>query len=195
VFTGIVEEIGTIRAIDVTADGARLSLSAPGLAPLARVGDSISVSGCCLTAVAVDGAELHFDAVPETLRLTTLGALAAGDGVNLEDAVRAGEPFGGHLVQGHVDGVGDVAAIEPEGDGRRLRVHAPRELLRYLALKGSVTVAGVSLTVATLHDDGFDVALIPHTLEVTTIGALAVGDRVNLEVDIIARHVERLLAR
>ena len=194
-FTGIVEEVGTVTAIDVTPAGARLSLRAPRLAPLAGVGDSISVAGCCLTAVAVDGPELRFDAVPETLRLTTLGDLEPGDEVNLEDAVRAGEPFGGHLVQGHVDGVGEVAAVAAEGDGSRLRVSAPSELLRYLALKGSVTVAGVSLTVAELHDEGFSVALIPHTLAVTTLGRLAPGDRVNLEVDVVARHVERLLAR
>jgi riboflavin synthase len=194
-FTGIVEEVGTVTAMDVTPAGARLSLRAARLAALAGVGDSISVAGCCLTAVAVEGAELRFDAVPETLRLTTLGALKPGDGVNLEDAVRAGEPFGGHLVQGHVDGVGEVVAFAAEGDGRRLRVSAPSDLLRYLALKGSVTVAGVSLTVAELHEDGFAVALIPHTLTVTTLGRLAPGDLVNLEVDIVARHVERLLAR
>ena len=174
-FTGIVEEVGTVTAIDVTAAGARLSLRAARLAALAGVGDSISVAGCCLTAVAVDGQEMRFDAVPETLRLTTLGGLKPGDGVNLEDAVRAGEPFGGHLVQGHVDGVGEVRALEAEGDGRRLRVSAPPDLLRYLALKGSVTVAGVSLTVAELHEDGFSVALIPHTLAVTTLGAARAG--------------------
>jgi riboflavin synthase len=195
VFTGIVEEVGTVTEIEVTPAGARLALRAERLARLAAVGDSISVAGCCLTTVAVDGPELHFDAVPETLRLTTLGGLKPGDAVNLEDAVRAGEPFGGHLVQGHVDGVGEVASIEAEGDGRRVRVRTPSGLLRYLALKGSVTVAGVSLTVAQLHDDGFAIALIPHTLAVTTLGALAQGDLVNLEVDIVARHVERLLAR
>jgi riboflavin synthase len=193
VFTGIVEELGTVASVTGGEDGVRLLIAAPRLAPLAALGDSISVSGCCLTVVASDGGTLAFDAVPETLRRTALGGLAAGDAVNLEDALRAGEPYGGHIVQGHVDGVGELAERREEGIGLWLRFRVPAELRRYLIEKGSVTVAGVSLTVAALHEDGFAVAIVPHTRDVTTFGTLAVGDRVNLEADMIARYVERLL--
>ena len=193
VFTGIVEELGTIAAIEGDGDGLQLQIEAPALAPLAHIGDSINVSGCCLTVVAVHGSVLAFEAVPETLRRTALGALTPGAGVNLEDALRAGEPYGGHIVQGHVDGVGEVVERREEGIGLWLRFRAPEGVQRYLIEKGSVTVAGVSLTVATLHDDGFAVAIVPHTLQVTTFGSLAVGDPVNLEADMIARYVERLL--
>jgi riboflavin synthase len=189
VFTGIVEELGAVAAIDGDGDGLQLQIDAPVLAPLANVGDSINVSGCCLTVVAVRGSLLAFEAVPETLRRTAL----VGAGVNLEDALRAGEPYGGHIVQGHVDGVGELAERREEGIGHWLRFRAPEHVHRYLIEKGSVTVAGVSLTVAALHHDGFAVAIVPHTLEVTTFGRLAVGDAVNLEADMIARYVERLL--
>jgi riboflavin synthase len=190
-----VEEVGEVVAADVRPGGARLSLRAPRLAALAALGDSISVSGCCLTVVERDGDVLAFDAVPETLGRTTLGDLRAGGQVNLEDSLRAGEPLGGHIVQGHVDGVGEVTACRPEGDGARIAVRAGEELRRYLVEKGSIAVAGVSLTVAALTADGFEVALIPHTLAVTTLGELKPGDRVNLETDVLARHVERLLQR
>jgi riboflavin synthase len=193
VFTGIVEELGEVAELDVTPAGARLGVRAAALAPLAAVGDSISISGCCLTIVEIDGGLLRFEAVPETLSRTSLGSLRQGDLVNLEDALRAGEPFGGHLVQGHVDGVGMIAAIEREGDGHRIRVQAPGPLLRYLAEKGSIGVAGISLTVAALRDDGFEVAVIPHTWNSTTVSRWEVGDPVNLEVDVIAKYVERLL--
>ena len=192
-FTGIVEELGTIVELDVATTGARLAVQAPKLARLAQIGDSISISGCCLTVVSMDNELLHFEAVPETLSRTALGRLAVGDHVNLEDAIRAGEPFGGHLVQGHVDGVGEVSAIEPEGDGHRIAIRTPRDLLRYLAEKGSIGVAGISLTVASLRDDGFEVAVIPHTWNSTTVSGWEVGDPVNLEVDVIAKYVERLL--
>ena len=192
-FTGIVEEVGRVAELDLTPDGARIAIEAPVLAPLARIGDSVAISGCCLTVVAVDGELLRFEAVPETLSRTSLGTLAAGSRVNLEDALRAGEPFGGHIVQGHVDGVGEITAIAPEGDGYRLTVRAPAELLRYVVEKGSVGVAGISLTIAALRDDGFEIALIPHTWISTTISGLEVGDPVNLEVDVIAKYVERLL--
>jgi riboflavin synthase len=195
VFTGIVEELGEIAELDVTPSGARLGVRAPTLAPLANIGDSISISGCCLTVVAIDNDLLRFEAVPETLSRTALGALGIGDRVNLEDALRAGEPFGGHLVQGHVDGVGTVTAIEPEGDGYRITIEAPASMLRYLAEKGSIGVAGISLTVAALRDDGFEVAVIPHTWNSTTVSRWKVGDPVNLEVDVIAKYVERLLPR
>jgi riboflavin synthase len=193
VFTGIVEELGEIAELDVTPTGARLAVRAPKLAPLASIGDSISISGCCLTVVAIDEDRLRFEAVPETLSRTALGQLREGDRVNLEDALRAGEPFGGHLVQGHVDGVGLVTAIEREGDGHRITVGAPEDLMRYLAEKGSIGVAGISLTVAALHGEGFEVAVIPHTWAFTTVSRWKVGDQVNLEVDVIAKYVERLL--
>jgi riboflavin synthase len=193
VFTGIVEEVGTVVALDATDDGARLAVRAPVLAPLAAIGDSISVSGCCLTAVAIEGDVVRFEAVPETLARTSLGRLEAGSSVNLEDALRAGEPFGGHLVQGHVDGVGEVVAISPEGDGHRLRVRLPHDLARYAAEKGSIALAGISLTIAALEGDEIEVALIPHTWTATTVGGLRVGDPVNLEVDVVAKYVERLL--
>jgi riboflavin synthase len=194
VFTGIVEELGTIAAVEGDGDGLQLQIEAPALAPLSHVGDSINVSGCCLTVVAVRGSTLAFEVVPESLRRTALGDLAPGAAVNLEDALRAGEPYGGHIVQGHVDGVGELVERREEGIGAWLRFQAPDNVQRYLIEKGSVTVAGVSLTVAELHDDGFAVAIVPHTLQVTTFGTLAVGDFVNLEADMIARYVERLLA-
>jgi riboflavin synthase len=194
VFTGIVEELGTIAAVEGDGHGLQLQIEAPALAPLSHVGDSINVSGCCLTVVAVRGSTFAFEVVPESLRRTALGGLAPGSAVNLEDALRAGEPYGGHIVQGHVDGVGELTERREEGIGAWLRFRAPDNVQRYLIEKGSVTVAGVSLTVAELHDDGFAVAIVPHTLQVTTFGTLAVGDSVNLEADMIARYVERLLA-
>jgi riboflavin synthase len=193
VFTGIVEELGEVAELDVTPSGARLGVRAPKLAPLTAIGDSISISGCCLTVVSIDNELLRFEAVPETLARTSLGALGVGDHVNLEDALRAGEPFGGHLVQGHVDGVGTIASVAREGDGYRIAISIPSGLLRYLAEKGSIGVAGISLTVAALADDGFEVAVIPHTWTSTTISGWEVGDQVNLEVDVIAKYVERLL--
>jgi riboflavin synthase len=194
VFTGIVEELGTVAAVEGDGAGLQLQIEAPSLAPLSHVGDSINVSGCCLTVVAVRGGTLAFEVVPESLRRTALGGLEPGMQVNLEDALRAGEPYGGHIVQGHVDGVGELVERREEGIGAWLRFQAPGHVQRYLIEKGSVTVAGVSLTVAELHDDGFAVAIVPHTLQVTTFGTLALGDLVNLEADMIARYVERLLA-
>jgi riboflavin synthase len=193
VFTGIVEELGEIAELNVTGSGAKLAIRAPKLAPLANIGDSISISGCCLTVIAINDDTLSFEAVPETLSRTALGQLQAGDRVNLEDALRAGEPFGGHLVQGHVDGVGSIIAIDGEGDGYRITIETPETLRRYLAEKGSIGVAGISLTVAALRDDGFEVAVIPHTWDSTTVSRWKVGDQVNLEVDVIAKYVERLL--
>ena len=193
-FTGIVRELGTVAAVGGGEAGIRLELDAPATAAQASVGDSVALGGACLTVVALDGGRLAFDAVPETLARTSLGRLAAGDRVNVEPALRVGEPLGGHVLQGHVDGLGSVRSVEPEGDGRRVWVHAPVELLRYCAEKGSVAVDGVSLTVAALDDEGFAVALIPHTLDVTTLGALAPGDPVNVEVDVLAKYVERLVA-
>jgi riboflavin synthase len=193
VFTGIVEELGEIADLNITPSGAKLAIRAPKLAPLANIGDSISISGCCLTVIQIENDLLRFEAVPETLSRTALGQLHEGDAVNLEDALRAGEPFGGHLVQGHVDGVGTITAIATEGDGYRIAIETPETLRRYLAEKGSIGVAGISLTVASLRDDGFEVAVIPHTWDSTTVARWNVGDQVNLEVDVIAKYVERLL--
>jgi riboflavin synthase alpha subunit len=158
-------------------------------------GDSVSVSGCCLTVTATDGKALEFDAVPETIARTTLGALEPGAEVNLEPALRAGEPLGGHFVQGHVDGRARVSAIEREGEGARLQLQLPAELYRYCVEKGSLAVDGVSLTIAALDDNGVEIALVPFTLERTTLGALGPGDEVNVEVDLLAKYAERLVVR
>jgi riboflavin synthase len=178
-FTGIVRELGRVTSFD----GARLVVETQIEAGL---GDSVSINGACLTVVANDGG-LAFDVVAETLARTTLGALAAGDAVNLEPALRAGEPLGGHIVQGHVDAVGHVRSI-----GEPVWIDAPPDVLRYCAEKGSIAVDGVSLTIAALDDDGFAVALVPHTLEATTLGQAEPGTDVNLEVDVLAKYVERL---
>ncbi|HEU0193563.1 MAG TPA: riboflavin synthase [Gaiellales bacterium] len=189
-FTGIVVEMGTVRR-----PPPRLRIAAPGLAREAAVGDSIAIEGCCLTVVLVAGDELAFDAVPETLRLTTLGGLEPGDRVNLEPALRAGDRMAGHWVQGHVDGVGAVVSTAVDGDAVEVTFSAPPEVLATTILKGSVTVAGVSLTVTAVDDDGFSVTLVPHTRQVTTLGNLEPGRRVNLEADVLGRYVQHLLAR
>jgi riboflavin synthase len=191
VFTGLVQEIGTV----VGLDGGRLTISAPQTAARVQTGDSVAVDGVCLTVVARNDPALGFDAVPETLARTALGALEPGDHVNLESALRAGDALGGHYVQGHVDGVGTVRSVRGEGDGRRVAFDGPPELLRHVVEKGSIAVQGTSLTVAGVDDHGFEVALIPHTLAATTLGALAPGDRVNLETDVLAKYVEKLLPR
>jgi riboflavin synthase len=195
VFTGLIRERGRVAAVERRADGVRIRLEAPRTAEGAAVGDSVSINGCCLTVTVVEDGAISFDAVPETVRRSSLGDLAPGNEVNLEPALRAGEPLGGHYVQGHVDGVGRVRAIDPEGDGLRVWFETPPELLRYLVDKGSVAVDGVSLTVAALDDRGFAVALVPHTLAETTLGDLEPGDAVNLEVDVLAKYVERLVSR
>ena len=190
-FTGIVRERGRVVFAERNGGGVRLRIAAAATAK-AALGDSIAVSGCCLTVTAADGETLEFDAVPETIARTTLGGLEPGAEVNLEPALRAGEPLGGHFVQGHVDGRARVAALDPEGDGARLRLELEPELLRYCVEKGSLAVDGVSLTIAALHDEGVEIALVPFTLEHTTLGALAPGDQVNVEVDLLAKYAERL---
>jgi riboflavin synthase len=190
VFTGIVREVGTVAAFD----GSRLLVAASETAAGVAVGDSVSVSGVCLTVVEAEEGRLAFDVVPETLSRTGLGRLESGDRLNLEPALRVGDPLGGHVVQGHVDAVGRVRSVVPEEDSRRVWLDAPDTIVRYCLEKGSIAVDGVSLTVAALDDDGIEVALIPHTLEVTTLGSLEPGDEVNLEVDVLAKVVERLLA-
>jgi riboflavin synthase len=194
VFTGIVRERGRVLVADGDGRAVRLELDAPTTAADAAVGDSISIAGCCLTVVAVDGPRLAFDAVPETLSRTTLGDLEPGHSVNLEPALRAGDPLGGHYVQGHVDGVGRVRSADQDDEETRVWIEASDELLRYCVEKGSITVDGVSLTVAEVTPEAFAVALIPHTLQVTTLSDLAPGDSVNLEVDVLAKYVERLVA-
>ena len=193
-FTGIVREIGRASSVAGQDGGVRLEISAPATAAATAIGDSVSIDGCCLTAVAVTDGRIAFEAVPETLSRTALGGLAAGDRVNVEPALRAGEPLGGHYVQGHVDDVGVVRSVEDEGQGRRVWFDAGADILRYAVEKGSIAVQGTSLTVAGLDDRGFAVAIIPHTLEATTLGELEPGRLVNLEVDVLAKYVERLLA-
>jgi len=193
VFTGIVRELGRVVSARGGATGLALVVEAGGVATDARVGDSVSIDGCCLTVEAVEGMRLTFHAVPETLARSTLGRLAAGDAVNVEPALRAGEPLGGNFVQGHVDAVGRVQSVEAEGEGLRVFVEAPDAVLRLCVEKGSVAIDGVSLTIAELADDALAVALVPHTLEATTLSALAPGREVNLEVDVLAKYVERLL--
>jgi len=192
-FTGLVRERGRLAARSGGDEGVRLVVAAPATAAKASVGDSVSIDGACLTVVAVDDGSLAFDAVPETLSRTALADLDAGDEVNLEPALRAGEPLGGHYVQGHVDAVGHVRSVEREGDGVRVWVDASPDLLRYCVEKGSVAVQGVSLTIAGLDDGGFAVALVPHTLQATTLGGLERGTPVNLEADVLAKYVERLV--
>jgi len=193
VFTGIVREIGRVVVAEGGDSGLRLQIDASRTAAGTAIGDSVAVNGVCLTAVAVEDGAIAFHAVPETVSRTTLGALVGDDRVNVEPALRAGEPLGGHIVQGHVDGLGRVQSVEAEGEGLRVFVEAGPELLRYCVEKGSITVDGVSLTVAELHEGAFAVALVPHTLSATTLGDLGAGRIVNLEVDVLAKYVERLL--
>jgi riboflavin synthase alpha subunit len=188
-FTGIVREVATVAVFD----GVRLVLEAPESAVGADVGDSVSVAGVCLTVVESSDGHLGFDVVPETLARTTLGQLEPGDVVNLEPPLRLGDPLGGHVVQGHVDAVGRVRSVADEETGRRVWIDAPDSVLGYCIEKGSVAVDGVSLTVAGLDDDGFEVALVPHTLAATTLRGLTMADAVNLEADVLAKIVGRLL--
>ena len=185
-FTGIVRELGRVHSFD----GTRLVVET---SVVAGVGDSVAVDGVCLTVVAGDALTLAFDVVPETLARTTLGGVTEGTLVNLEPALRAGDALGGHMVQGHVDGTGAVRRVEPEATGASMSIEAPSGVLRYCVSKGAIAVAGVSLTIADVADDAFSVALVPHTLEATTLGALEPGSHVNLEVDVLAKYVERLL--
>jgi riboflavin synthase len=190
-FTGLVREVGTVASME---DG-RLVVDAPATAQGVQLGDSIAIDGVCLTVVACDDSSLSFDAVPETLARTALGTLDQGSRVNLEPALRAGDALGGHYVQGHVDGVGAVRSIKAEGEGKRVRFDAPAELLKYIVEKGSIAVQGTSLTVAAVDETGFEVALIPHTLQETTLGELEPEQPVNLETDVLAKYVEKLLPR
>lgn len=193
-FTGIVQDMGRIVALEPRAGDVRLRVAVERL-PLdaVRSGDSIAVSGVCLTVVEHDAGGFAADVSNETLSLTTLGDLAPGARVNLEPALRAGDPLGGHLVSGHVDGIGRVVSLAQDARSWRIRFEAPPELARYIARKGSIAIDGVSLTVNEVEGREFGINIIPHTFEVTTIGGYAPGRRVNLEVDTIARYVERLM--
>jgi riboflavin synthase len=192
-FTGLIEDVGTVESLERDGGGARLRI-ATALASRISLGDSVAVDGACLTATAVDDAGFATEAMNQTLTVTALGAVEQGARVNLELAMRASARLGGHIVQGHVDGVGEVVAVEEDGFARRLRVALAPELLRYAVDKGSITLSGVSLTVAALGPEWVEVSLIPETLERTNLGQLQAGSNLNVECDIVAKYVERLLA-
>jgi len=194
VFTGLIADIGTVERIDAAAEGARLRVKTRLAAEIAE-GDSIAVNGACLTAAAVDDGAFDADVMNQTLQRTSLGPLDPGARVNLELALRPSDRIGGHLVQGHVDGTGTVADVAEDGFARRLTVETPEELRRYVVERGSVTVDGVSLTVAALRPAGFEVSLVPETLERTTLGDATRGRLVNIEVDVLARYVESLMSQ
>lgn len=192
-FTGIVEEMGAVTLIEKTLAGARMTILASLVMGDLKVGDSISVNGICLTVVSRGERDFSVDVSPETLSVTTLGLLTAGTPVNLERPMRLNERIGGHLVAGHVDGVGTIRSRVQEGNAVFFTIEAPQEILRYCVLKGSITVDGISLTINDVTSHGFSVAIIPHTATVTTLGLKQVNDTVNLEPDLIGKYVERLL--
>jgi len=192
-FTGLIEDVGTVESVEKGGEGARLRI-ATGLAPEVAEGDSVAVNGVCLTATAVDAEGFETEAMNQTLKVTALGGLEQGSRVNLELAMKASDRLGGHIVQGHADGVGEVVGIEEDGFARRLRVGLAPELLRYVVAKGSIALDGVSLTVADLGDSWASVSLIPETLERTNLGEVTSGDRLNVECDVVAKYVERLAA-
>ena len=192
-FTGIVEQQGVIAALEHAADGGRLRVRAPGLAPQLSISSSIAVNGCCLTVVEKSAEEFAADLSGETLRRTAFGEMREGAIVNLERPLTAGKEFGGHFVQGHVDGVGRVARLAQEGANWWLGVRLPDDLARYVAMKGSISLDGISLTVASWRDGVVEAAIIPYTYEHTNIGRMTLGDAVNVECDILAKYLERLL--
>jgi len=194
-FTGLVEELGEVVGLDrLASGGVRLSLRTNGFEGGVQTGDSVAVNGCCLTVAALDGDVVSFDLLQETLSRTSLGALERGGSVNLERAMAAGGRFGGHFVQGHVDGTAEILRLERIGADVRLEVALPSDSGKYFVLKGSIAVDGISLTVAELHADSFVLWIIPHTLSATNLGLRKAGDRVNLEYDLLAKYVERMLA-
>ena len=192
-FTGIIEELGSVKAIEQLPDAIRLTISGPLVVSDANRGDSISVSGACLTLVEKDADAFTADVMQETLKLTSLDGVKVGDPVNLERAMTAATRFGGHVVLGHVDGVGEVISRQPSENWEWVRVQVPAELMKYVVLKGSVTIDGISLTVNELGDNWVGLSLIPETLKVTTLGSKKPGDKVNIEVDVMAKHIERLI--
>jgi riboflavin synthase len=193
VFTGLIQDLGTVESLDAGTDGARLRI-ATSLAPKIGLGDSVAVNGVCLTATSTDATGFETEAMNQTLEVTALGTVEAGARVNLELAMQVSDRLGGHIVQGHADGVGTVASIAGDGFARRLRVGLTPELVRYAVDKGSITLSGVSLTIAALGADWVEVSLIPETLERTNLGSVSAGDRLNVECDIVAKYVERLVA-
>lgn len=192
-FSGLVQDLGRVEAVDQSADGARIRVGTK-LAGEIALGDSIAVNGCCLTATTVDGNGFTADAMKQTLDLTSLGGLEAGTPVNLELALRADDRLGGHIVQGHVDDTAEVIGLEQDGFSLRLRISLPRELSRYVIPQGSITIEGVSLTVADCAEEWAEVALIPETQERTNLGSLELGTTVNLECDVVAKYVERMVS-
>jgi riboflavin synthase len=192
-FTGIIEELGKVKGIEVLPDAIRLTIEGPLVVSDVNRGDSISVSGACLTAVVHDGTSFTADVMQETLKLTSLDGIKVGDPVNLERAMTAATRFGGHVVLGHVDGVGEVISREPSDNWEWVRISVPKELMKYVVLKGSITLDGISLTVNELGDDWVGLSLIPETLAVTTLGSKQPGAKVNVEVDVMAKHIERLI--
>jgi len=192
-FTGLIEDVGVIEALDRSPDGAKLRITT-SLAAELKLGDSIAVNGCCLTATSVADGHFETEAMNQTLEVTALDSIGKDSKVNLELAMKVGDRLGGHIVQGHVDGVGTVSSIEDDGFARRVRVTLPTQLLSYVVDKGSITLSGVSLTVADLGDSWAEVSLIPETLERTNLGDLAPGDRLNVECDVVAKYVERLMS-
>ena len=192
-FTGLIETLGTITAVADQPPGKRLTIDAGCVCEGASIGDSISINGCCLTVVAIDGAKLDFEAGEETLSRTNLGELAVGGVVNLERSLAVGDRLGGHYVTGHIDAVGELAERRDDPPWAHLRFQLPGRLASQVAAKGSIAVDGISLTVVEANNDSFTVALIPHTLDVTTLGRRSVGDRVNLETDVLAKYVQRSL--
>jgi len=193
IFTGLIIEMGRVRRVQKRTDGAFLVIEATKVLQGTRIGDSISINGVDLTVIEMNANSFSSDASLETLSRSTLGELQSGDRVNLERALAVGERLGGHMVQGHVDGVAELISVTAEGNAYRMRFRFPFELGRYIAMKGSITVDGISLTVAGLGEDWFEVAIIPHTWRETTLSDLKRGDRVNLEVDVLAKYVERLM--
>jgi riboflavin synthase len=192
-FTGIIEELGKVKAIQVLPDAIRLTIEGPLVVSDVNRGDSISVSGACLTAVEHDATSFTADVMQETLKLTSLDGIQVGDPVNLERAMTAATRFGGHVVLGHVDGVGEVISREPSENWEWVRVSVPKELMKYVVLKGSITLDGISLTVNELGEDWVGLSLIPETLSLTTMGSKKPGSKVNVEVDVMAKHIERLI--
>ena len=192
-FTGIVEELGRVKAIELQADALRLTIEGPLVVSDANRGDSIAVCGTCLTVVEHDATSFTADVMQETLNLTSLAGIKVGDPVNLERAMTAATRFGGHVVQGHVDGLGEIVSRTPSENWELVQVRIPKELMKYVVLKGSITIDGVSLTVNQVGEDFIGLSLIPETLALTTLGTKQPGDKVNVEADVMAKHIERLL--
>jgi riboflavin synthase len=193
VFTGLIQDLGKVESVEAGADGARVRI-ATSLASEIGLGDSVAVNGICLTATAADETSFETEAMNQTLEVTALGGLEAGDTINLELAMKASDRLGGHIVQGHVDGVAEVVSIEEDGFARRLRVALPQELMRYVIDRGSIALSGVSLTVAALGEGWVEVSLIPETLERTNLGGVETGELLNVECDVVAKYVERLVS-